>query len=125
MVAGSAAQKLMQTLAKEQEVLMNIADLAIWTYASESALLRTRKIIEMNGEEAAADQIAMTRVWLYDTADRMHKAGKDAINSFVEGDEQRMMIMGLKRFTKYDGINVKAARQQVAQKLIEEGKYCY
>ncbi len=125
MIAGSAAQKLMQTLAKEQEILMNIADLAIWTYASESALLRTRKIIEMKGEEAAADQIAMTRVWLYDTADRMHKAGKDAINSFVEGDEQRMMLMGLKRFTKYDGINVKAARQQVAQKLIEEGKYCY
>ncbi len=125
MIAGSAAQKLMQTLAKEQEILMNIADLAIWTYASESALLRTRKIIEMKGEEAAADQIAMTRVWLYDTADRMHKAGKDAINSFVEGDEQRMMLMGLKRFTKYEGINVKALRQQVAQTLIEEGKYCY
>jgi alkylation response protein AidB-like acyl-CoA dehydrogenase len=125
MVAGSAAQKLMQSLSKEQEVLMNIADMAIWTYASESALLRTRKIIEMKGEAEAADQIAMTRVWLYDTADRIHKAGKDAINSFVEGDEQRMMLMGLKRFTKYDGVNIKAARQQVAQKLIEEGKFVY
>jgi alkylation response protein AidB-like acyl-CoA dehydrogenase len=125
MVAGSAAQKLMQSLSKEQEVLMNIADMAIWTYASESALLRTRKIIEMKGETEAADQIAMTRVWLYDTADRIHKAGKDAINSFVEGDEQRMMLMGLKRFTKYDGVNIKAARQQVAQKLIEEGKFVY
>jgi hypothetical protein len=125
MVAGAAAQKLMQTLSKEQEVLMNIADLAIWTYASESALLRTRKIIELQGESAAADQIAMTRVWLYDTADRIHKAGKDAINSFVQGDEQRMMLMGLKRFTKYQDLNVKALRQQVAQRVLEEGKYCY
>jgi alkylation response protein AidB-like acyl-CoA dehydrogenase len=125
MVAGAAAQKLMQTLAKEQEVLMNIADMVIWTYAAESALLRTRKIIELHGEAAAADQIAMTKVWLYDSADRIHKAGKDAINSFVEGDEQRMMLMGLKRFTKTDDINVKNLRQQVAQKLIAEGRYCY
>jgi alkylation response protein AidB-like acyl-CoA dehydrogenase len=125
MVAGSAAQKLMQSLAKEQEILMNIADMVIWTYAAESALLRTMKIAEMHGETAAADQIAMTCCYLYDTADRIHKAGKDAIHSFVEGDEQRMMLMGLKRFTKYEGFNPKNARQQVAQKLIEEGKYNY
>ncbi len=125
MVAGAAAQKLAQTLSKEQEILMNIADLAIWTYASESALLRTMKIIEMKGEEAAADQVAMTKTWLYDTADRMNKAAKDAINSFVEGDEQRMMLMGLKRFTKYENFNTKDARQQVAQTLINEGNYCY
>ena len=125
MVAGAAAQKLAQTLAKEQEILMNIADLAIWTYVSESALLRTQKIIEMKGEAAAKDQIAMTKVWLYDTADRMNKTAKDAINSFVEGDEKRMMLMGLKRFTKNDGENVKALRQQVAVTLIEEGKFPY
>ena len=125
MVAGSAAQKLMQSLAKEQEVLMNIADLAIWTYVSESALLRTEKIVMLKGEDAAKDQIAMTKVWLYDTADRMHKAAKDAINSFVEGDEQRMMLMGLRRFTKTDGVNVKALRQQVAQTMINEGKFPY
>src|SRR5690606_13412584 len=125
MVAGAAAQKLAQTVAKEQEILMNIADLAIWTYVSESALLRTQKIIEMKGEAAAKDQIAMTKVWLYDTADRMNKTAKDAINSFVEGDEKRMMLMGLKRFTKNDGENVKALRQQVAVTLIEEGKFPY
>jgi len=125
MVAGSAAQKLMQTLAKEQEILMNIADMAIWTYAAESALLRTMKIVEMKGEEEAKDQIAMTKTWIYDTADRINKAGKDAINSFVEGDEARMMLMGLKRFTKVDAFNVKEARQQVAQTLIEEGKFVY
>jgi len=125
MVAGSAAQKLMQSLAKEQEILMNIADMAIWTYAAESALLRTMKIVEMKGEEEAKDQIAMTKTWIYDTADRINKAGKDAINSFVEGDEARMMLMGLKRFTKVDAFNVKEARQQVAQTLIEEGKFVY
>ncbi|NEN24508.1 acyl-CoA dehydrogenase [Cryomorpha ignava] len=125
MVAGSAAQKLIQTLSKEQEILMNIADLAIWTYVSESTLLRTQKIVEMKGEAAAKDQIAMTKLWLYDTADRMNKAAKDAINSFVEGDEKRMMLMGLKRFTKNDGENVKELRQQIAQTLIEEGKFPY
>src|SRR5690554_38547 len=125
LVAGSAAQKLMQSLAKEQEVLMNIADLAIWTYVSESALLRTAKIVELKGEDAAKDQIAMTKVWLYDTADRIHKAAKDAINSFVEGDEKRMMLMGLRRFTKNDGENVKDLRQQIAQTMINEGKFTY
>lgn len=125
MVAGSAAQKLMQTLAKEQEILMNIADLAIWTYVSESALLRTQKIVEMKGEAAAKDQIAMTKIWLYDTADRINKAAKDAINSFVDGDEKRMMLMGLKRFTKSNDENVKELRQQIAQTLIEEGKFSY
>lgn len=125
MVAGSAVQKLMQTLAKEQEVLMNIADIAMYTYTSESVLLRTMKIVEMKGEAEAADQIAMTKVWIYDCADRINKAAKDAINSYVEGDEQRMMLMGLKRFTKVDGVNVKALRQQVAQTLIEREEFCY
>ena len=125
MVAGSAAQKLAQTMAKEQEILMNIADLAIWTYVCESALLRTQKIVEMKGEAAAKDQIAMTKLWLYDTADRINKTAKDAINSFVEGDEKRMMLMGLKRFTKNDGENVKELRQQIAQTVIEEGKFPY
>lgn len=125
MVAGSAAQKLTQSLAKEQEILMNIADIAIWTYTCESALLRAMKISELHGEEAAADKLNMARIWIYDCADRIHKAGKDAINSFVEGDEKRMMLMGLKRFTKHEGLNVKEARQSIAQRLIEAEKYCY
>ncbi|MFN2424009.1 MAG: acyl-CoA dehydrogenase family protein [Cryomorphaceae bacterium] len=125
MVAGSAAQKLTQSLAKEQEILMNIADMAIWTYSCESALLRAMKIAELHGEEAAADKLTMARIWIYDCTDRIHKAGKDAINSFVEGDEKRMMLMGLKRFTKHDGLNVKEARQQIAASLIEAENYCY
>jgi alkylation response protein AidB-like acyl-CoA dehydrogenase len=125
MVAGSAVQKLMQTLSKEQEVLMNIADIGMWTYAAESTLLRVQKKINTHGEEAAKYDIAICKTYLYDAADLIHKAAKDAINSFAEGDEMRVMLMGLKRFTKNEPFNIKEARQLIAQKLIEENRYCY
>lgn len=123
MVAGAAVQKLMQTLSKEQEVLMNIADMSIWTYLAESTLLRTEKLIAAKGEGAAAIQIAIARTYFYDTADRINKAAKDALNSFAEGDELKMMLMGLKRFTKTDTFNPKEARQLIAQKLIADNAY--
>ncbi len=125
MVAGSAVQKLMQSLAKEQEVLMNIADMSIDTYIAESTLLRVQQMIDAQGEEACKEQIAIVRTLFYDTADKINKAGKDAVNSFAEGDELRMMMMGLKRFTKTQPFNVKEARQAIAQKLIEANGYCY
>ena len=123
MVAGSAVQKLMQTLAKEQEVLMNIADVAIWTYLAESVYLRVQKKIDSQGEAACEHDIAIAKTYFYDTADKIAKAAKDAIQSFAEGDEARMMLMGLKRFTKTQAFNPKAARQSIAQKLIADGKY--
>lgn len=123
MVAGSAVQKLMQTLSKEQEILMNIADLSIWTYQAESVLLRVDKLITQRGEEACAHEIAIVKTYFYDTTDRMNKAAKDAINSFVQGDEARVMMMGLKRFTKYEAVNPKANRQLIAQRVIESNKY--
>ena len=123
MVAGSAVQKLMQTLSKEQEILMNVADLAIWIYQAESVLLRVQKKIEKVGEEACAVDIAIAKSYFYDSADRIEKAAKDAIYSFAEGDEARMMLMGLKRFTKVEAFNPKNARQLIAQKLIEDKKY--
>ncbi|MBL6660153.1 MAG: acyl-CoA dehydrogenase family protein [Crocinitomicaceae bacterium] len=123
MVAGSAVQKLMQTLAKEQEVLMNIADVAIWTYLAESVYLRVQKKIDSQGEAACEHDIAIAKTYFYDTADKIAKAAKDAIQSFAEGDEARMMLMGLKRFTKTQAFNPKAARQIIAQKLIADGKY--
>ena len=125
MVAGSAVQKLMQTMSKEQEVLMNIADIAIWTYLAESSLLRVEKMIAQNGEEACAAHIAIVKTYFYDIADKINKAGKDAINSFAEGDELRMMTMGLKRFTKTEAFNPKEARQLIASKIIDANKYCY
>ena len=123
MIAGSAVQKLMQTLAKEQEVLMNIADVAIWTYLAESVYLRVQKKIDSKGEAACEHDIAIAKTYFYDTADKIAKAAKDAIQSFAEGDEARMMLMGLKRFTKTQAFNPKAARQSIAQKLIADGKY--
>jgi alkylation response protein AidB-like acyl-CoA dehydrogenase len=123
MVAGSAVQKLMQTLSKEQEVLMNIADLSIETYMAESVLLRVDKLIGMKGEEACQDEIAIVKTYFYDTADKINKAAKDAINAFAGGDEAKMMLMGLKRFTKIEGYNSKEGRQQIAKRVIEAGEY--
>lgn len=125
MVAGSAAQKLMMELAKEQEVLMNIADMLIDLYVAESVQLRVEKLVSMRGEAACKEQIEIMRVYINDAADRINKNGKEAINSFSSGDEQRMMLMGLKRFTKTEPYNNKEARRVIAAKLISENKYCY
>ncbi|MCG9900718.1 MAG: acyl-CoA dehydrogenase family protein [Hydrotalea sp.] len=125
MVAGAAVQKLMMQLEREQEVLMNIADMSIEVFHAESALLRAMKLVEKVGEQEAALQIDIMRTYLYDAADRINKAGKDALNSFADGDELRMMHIGLKRFTKVEPFNSKAARQRIAQKLIAENKYCF
>ena len=125
MVAGSAVQKLAQSLSKEQEILMNVADIAIQIYQAESVLLRVEKLISSKGEAAAQVEIAIVKTFFYDAASRVEKAGKDAINSFAEGDEARMMLMGLKRFTKTDAFNPKEARQLIANKLIEANQYCF
>jgi hypothetical protein len=125
MVAGAAVQKLMMGLAKEQEILMNVADMLIELYTVESLQLRVEKLVKKRGEESCKLQLDMLRITVYDSADRIAKAGKDAINSFAEGDEQRMMQMGLRRFTKVDPVNVKELRRNVAQKLIDENKYCF
>jgi alkylation response protein AidB-like acyl-CoA dehydrogenase len=125
MVAGAAAQKLMMELSKEQEVLINIADMMIDLYVSESVLLRAEKLSSLKGENNCKEQIEIMRVYLNDAADRINKNGKEAINSFADGDELRMMLMGLKRFTKTEPFNAKEARRMVAAKLISENKYCY
>lgn len=125
MVAGSAAQKLMMELAKEQEVLMNISDMIIELYVAESVLLRVEKLTNSEKNIEISEQIDVMNVYLYDTADKLNKFGKDALNSFAEGDELRMMLMGLKRFTKQKPFNVKDARRRIADHLIDEGKYCY
>jgi len=125
MVAGTAVQKYMNSLAKEQEVLMNIADMAIKTYVAESTILRVEKEAAQKGEEALATQIDIARVYLADAVDIVNKAGKDAIGSMVEGDEQRLLSLGLKRFTKVDLFNAKEARRRIAAKLIEANEYVY
>lgn len=123
LVAGAAAQKLMAKLESEQEILMNIADMAIETFLAESALLRLLKRIEIEGEASNALQADIVKTYLYDAADRINKYAKDAINSFAEGDEQRMMLLGIKRFTKAAPVNTKDARRRIADKLLADNKY--
>lgn len=125
MIAGAAAQKYMDKLATEQEILMNMADIAIDIYVAESTLLRTEKLISMKGEAAVQGQIDMTKVNVFDAADRINIAGKNAINSMADGDMQRMMLMGLKRFTKVAPLNTKDARRRIAAQLIEANQYCF
>lgn len=125
LAAGAAVQKLMMNIAKEQEVLMYLADMLIETYVSESTLLRVEKLAGQRGEEAVKDQIDIMQVYIRDAADKIFKAGKEALNSFAEGDERRMMMTGLKRFTKTEDINTTAARRRIAAKLIAENKYCF
>ena len=125
MVAGSAVQKLAMQLEKEQEVLMNIADMCIQTYVAESTLLRTEKLAGLKTREAIQEQIEMMRVFTWDAAEIIHRSGKEALLSFAEGDELRMMMMGLRRFTKMDAFNIKESRRAIAAKLIRENTYCY
>lgn len=125
LVAGAAVQKLMMSLSKEQEILMNIADIIGQVYVAESALLRVEKLYHKNGEnlEAVSFQKDLADVYLYETVDKVYLAGKEALNSFAEGDELAMMMVGLRRFTKASPFNVKDARQRIAKKLIEENRY--
>ncbi len=123
MVAGAAVQKLMMTLSKEQEILMNIADMSIITYHAESALLRLEKLSKTKSEAELAVQTAIVKTYIYDAADAINKAGKDALNSFAEGDELRMMHIGLKRFTKVDPYNTKEARRTICAQLVADDGY--
>jgi alkylation response protein AidB-like acyl-CoA dehydrogenase len=125
MVAGAAVQKLMAKIETEQEILMNIADMAIETFNAESALLRVMKMIGQKGETTTQLYADIMQTYLYDAADKVNKSGKDAINGFAQGDEQRMILMGLKRFTKAESFNSRDARRRIADKMIAEGKYCY
>jgi len=115
----------MQSLAEEQEVLIRIADMMIWTYTAESLVLRVQKLAGQRGEDAVAHEMAMMEVYCCEVAERMHSAGKEALLAFAEGDELKGMLMGLKRFTKTEPFNTTAARQTIAQKLIEENEYCW
>ena len=125
MTAGKAAQHFAMEIEKEQEVLMNLADMVIDVYTAESAILRAEKLALKNGEEKAQHQIVMSKLFLYSSIKNCQRFGEEVILSFTEGDEQRMLLMGLKRFTKGYTINPKNLRRNIADKLIEENRYCF
>ncbi|GGG47802.1 acyl-CoA dehydrogenase [Croceivirga lutea] len=124
MVAGSAVQKFGTELEKHQQLLMAASDILIEIYMAESAILRTEKNVNRFGEDNQATQIAMAKYYLYKAVDVCSDKGKEAIISFAEGDEQRMMLMGLKRFTKYTNFpNIVELRTQIANKIAEDNGY--
>jgi alkylation response protein AidB-like acyl-CoA dehydrogenase len=123
LTAGAAVQKLMMKLESEQEIIMHIADMAMITFHAESALLRVINLSDSKGEAAVAFEMDILRAFLYDSADKIDKHGKDAVNAFAEGDEQKMLLMGLKRFTKANPFNSKEAKRRIADRLISQGKY--
>ncbi len=126
MVAGSAVQKYGPNLEEHQLLLMAASDILIQVYMAESAILRTEKNAKRFGEEAQATQIAMSKLYLYRAVDIIQQKAKEAIVSFAEGDEQRMMLMGLKRFTKYTNQpNVVALRTQIADKVAADNGYTF
>ena len=126
MVAGSAVQKYGPDLDSHQQLLMAASDILIEIYLAESVILRTEKLAKSKGAENIKEQIAMAQLYLYKAVDIVNSKGKEGIASFAEGDEQRMMMMGLRRFTKYTNIpNVVELREIIAKKLVEENQYCF
>ena len=126
MVAGGAVQKYGPDLDGHQQLLMAAADILIEIYMAESTILRTEKLAKTKGEAAVKEQIAMAQLYLYKAVDIITQKGKEGIVSFAEGDEQRMMLMGLRRYTKYTNMpNVIGLREIITSKLVAENAYCF
>lgn len=126
MVAGAAVQKFGMDLDAHQQLLMAAADMLIEIYMAESTILRTEKLAKKEGEAKVSEQIAMAKLYLYKAVDIVALRGKESIISFAEGDEQRMMLMGLRRFTKYTNMpNIVGLRETITSKLVVENSYCF
>ncbi len=125
MVAGAAVQKFTMSLPEEQEIIMDIADMGIEVYVAESVLLRVEKLAQKNGDDAVRIQHSMALVYLYEAVEKVGKSGRSAITSFAEADELRVMLMGLKRFTKTDPVNLKKLRREIADHFIAKNEYSF
>ncbi len=126
MVAGGAVQKYGPDLEGHQQLLTAAADMLIEIYMAESTILRTEKLVKSKGQENVKEQVAMAELYLYKAVDIITQKGKESIISFAEGDEQRMMLMGLRRFTKYTNMpNIVGLRETITAKLVAENNYCF
>jgi butyryl-CoA dehydrogenase len=121
--AGAATQKYMQAIQEQQEIMGAIADMTIETYAMESAVLRAQKIVATKGEAGGALPIAMTRVYLSQAMEKIESAARKVIAAVADGDMMRTQLAILRRLAKYEPFNTIELRQQIAQKMIERGKY--
>ena len=126
MVAGGAVQKYGPDLEAHQQLLMAASDILIEIYMAESTILRTEKLAKKEGEAKVQEQIAMAKLYLYKAVDIVTQKGKESVVSFAEGDEQRMMLMGLRRFTKYTNMpNIVGLREVITTKIVAENQYCF
>ena len=126
MVLGTAAQKYMMGLSEQQEILCNTADIIMDAYQMETAVLRAKKLAERDGEEASARHIDMARVYCNDAIQRVEAKAKNTVAAMAEGDDMRMLLVALKRFTKNNSpVNTIAARQRIADTLIAANKYVF
>ena len=126
MVAGKAAQTFGPKLNDEQEILMNIADMMVEVYAAESAILRVEKLMSTKGEEAVKLQKNMASIYLFEAVDKVNVAGKEAVAAFASGDEQKVMLMGLKRYTKLTNmVNTHKLRREIADAMLEKSDYIF
>lgn len=126
MVAGAAVQKFGPDLEDHQQLLLAASDILIEIYMAESTILRTEKNVKRFGEDSQKVQIAMAKLYLYNAVSIVEKNGKESIISFAEGDEQRMLLMGLKRFVKYVNYpDIVDLRKEIAEKVKAENKYCF
>ena len=122
---GTLSDKLERKFLTEQEILMNISDVIMMVYGAESTMLRVEKIEQMKGAEETGKFKDILDVYVYDSAAAINKSARDAINSFVEGDELAVMLDRIETFTRVAPVNVKEARRRIANRLIEENRYCY
>lgn len=125
MAAGKAAEKFGPKLDREQEILMSLADMVIETYVAESTILRTDKLMSMYGEEGSKVYQEMARLYLHEAVTKIKNSGDEAVACFAEGDELRVMLMGMKRFTKMEPTNTKNLRQSIADVMIKENRFPY
>lgn len=126
MVAGSAVQKYGTDLEAHQQTLMAVSDILIEIYMAESVVLRTEKLSKSRSRDEIKEQIAMAQLYLYNAVDIITSKTKESIASIAEGDMQRMMLMGLRRYTKYQNLpNVAELRETIAAQVIKENKYCF
>jgi hypothetical protein len=124
-VAGLTVQNLMMELQKEQEILMNLSDMMGEIYLCESAILRCKKLALVKGEDFIGDRVAMTQVYINDAMERLAFSAKNAAAAWAEGDNLRMLMLAIKRYTKHEFVNTKKLRRQVAETLLNAGNFCY
>ena len=122
-VAGVASQRYMMELAEQQEVMAALADVIIEVFAMDSALLRTMKLVQAQGENAAALPVAMTQVYLSEAMARIEVAARRVLAAAAEGDNLRIQTTILRRLMKHEPTNVIGLRQQIATRTIEAAKY--